>query len=214
VRAAREYGYSRGSPLSVRYARLCEEARRGGLVAEVDRVELPRSSLLRLSRSDQGALERSVKLALFDARDANERAMRALRLICDSRTAHVAHCYLLRGSELELVATFGPDEPPAALGVRAREFLRVEESRAETKTVAATSVVSAAESQAESGAERLLRLGDELYELMALTCVVDGAGICVGVIALPLAPGAAPARRARQTQMLSAIASQFVAAGS
>jgi hypothetical protein len=140
--------------------------------------------------------------------------MRALRLICDARAAHVAHCYLLRDDELELVATFGPDGPPAALASGARDFLRVEESRAETKTIAATRVVSAAESQAESAGERLLRVGDELYELMPLSCVVDGAGISVGVIALPLPPGAVPARRARQTQMLSAIASHFVSAAS
>jgi tetratricopeptide (TPR) repeat protein len=212
LRAAREYGRGRGSPLSMRHARLCEEARRSGLGVDIERVERVPSSVLKLSLTDQGALDRSVKLALLGARDTSERALRALRLICDARAAHVAHCYLLQGFALEHIATFGPHEPPAALCALTRDFLRREESRAEIKTVAATRVVSAAESQSESRAEPLVRLGGELYELMQLSCIVEGRGVCVGAIALLLPPDAVPARPAHQAQILSAIASQFLPA--
>ena len=210
LRAAREYGQGAHSPLSARYERLVDEAQRRGLRTQHELSDLLPSSSLGPSRTEQGALGRTVRQAFYGASDPNERALRALRLICDARTAHVAHCYLLQpDGGLEHAATFGPSDPPARLGELARDFLRREESRAETRTIAATSTTSAL-SAAESRVEPLIKLGGELYELLPLTCVQSGMGVCTGVVALALPPNSAPVRAGHQAQLLAAIASHFV----
>ncbi len=105
---AQEYRHGLGSPLGARYERLMDEARRS--VA----LTLPKLSQLESTQIGGGAPSVStiVTRLLQGADTREERAARALHLLCAERAAIEGHLYLCGETGLLLVASEGTASPP------------------------------------------------------------------------------------------------------
>ena len=114
---AHEYRYGARSPLSARYERLKLEASRRGMPRAVELSDFEIES----SRSASFDVDSMVALAMTGTQRVEERAQRALRLICDARAARAAHLYLLRKDGTPWrAASFGAGQirPSAAVADR------------------------------------------------------------------------------------------------
>ncbi|HLK40583.1 MAG TPA: hypothetical protein VKU41_27715, partial [Polyangiaceae bacterium] len=143
---AREYRHGRGSALGARWERLMAEARRG-----MNR-ELPNLTDFDTTRTgtrDATTTDRIVR-TLQGASSAAERAERALRILCEDRSAKTGYLYLAGDAGLTLSALRGSDGPPEGLSKYAREYF--EQTAAgngdSTQALTATQMASAWTAQA------------------------------------------------------------------
>jgi hypothetical protein len=203
---AHEYRYGARSPLSARYERLKLEASRRGL---------PRAAELSEFESEGGSsgaldVDSMVALAMTGTDRLEERAQRAVKLICDARAASAAHLYLVRkdGSPWR-AASFGAARAGHELLRQVRDYIEIEqeERQAGTVVVSGTQVHDGPAAHTTASAS----VGGVDYELHLLTCVVDGEGRIAGAIAL--APGEHSVFNPVQGQLLSALAAHLLEIG-
>jgi hypothetical protein len=175
---AREYRHGRGSPLGARYERLMDEARRAGLPLLPQLSELE-ARLTTLSLGGREATMAVVEQKMLGAEDADERAYRALRLLCDARLATAGHLFLLSKEGLSLRASHHADRPEPSLVVQVETFL-VAEARADE---AATAVASS-QGVSTGRASAYWIDGGVPYQPVVLTGTIDGVSRPVGVLAV------------------------------
>jgi hypothetical protein len=109
--AGKEYRHERGSTLGARWERLMAEARhrsRRGRGTRRDGAAIPIHTGYRTSAQ-------RVTDALASASTPEERAHRAIRLLCEDRGARSGHLYLLGDQGLALAASHGAADPPEGL---------------------------------------------------------------------------------------------------
>ncbi|HKU43311.1 MAG TPA: protein kinase [Polyangiales bacterium] len=205
---ANEYRRGAHSPLAARYERLINEGLRAGFQPTVELGDFqPSASMLEGSTTDAPDVQTTVLRAMTGAARSHERAKRALRLLCEARAASGGHLYLI-GQELPvLVASCGSVGDPGNLADHVREFLYQEQSRAETMTEIVTGTLLGEAEAAHSSA----RIGSTDYELLLLSCVVDGEGVVAGVAAV--AKGERRVHYIKQSQLLNTLASHLLSAG-
>jgi hypothetical protein len=196
---AHEYRYGARSPLSARYERLKLEASRRGLPRAAELSDFESES----SQSGSIDVDSMVALAMTGTQRVEERAQRAVRLICDARAAQAAHLYLIHKDGTPWrAASFGSARAGKELLAQVRQFIEREQDAREVGTV----VVSGAQVTNEpSGDTTASASFDGIdYELHLMTCVVAGEGRIAGAIAL--ATGGQSVFNPTQGQLLSALA--------
>jgi hypothetical protein len=205
--AANEYRRGAHSPLAVRYERLVNEALRAGFHATAELSDFEPSTMLESSSADMPDVQTTVLRAMTGAQRREERAKRALRLLCEARAAIGGHLYLVGQEHPQLVASYGPVGNPENLADFVREYLAQEQSRAETMTEIATGTLLAEIEAPQS----TVSAGGSEYELLLLTCVLEGSGIVAGVAAV--AKGERRVHYIKQTQLLNTLAAHLIQSG-
>jgi hypothetical protein len=201
---AHEYRHGAKCPLSARYERLMQEARRCGFP-----MPLPASSELANTTVDSGRtalhnVRAMVKRALAGVEGTEARARRALEFVCETCAARAGHFFLKSRDGLVLAASQGLP-PPADLEQLAREHLARELAGSEVLT----NVVSTSSSSATSDSHASTRVEGTRYEFMLVSGVSDQVEHAAGVIALAF--GQLRVRDAQRAQLLSAIAAELQA---
>jgi hypothetical protein len=200
---AREYRYGAQSTLGARYDRLVNEASRYGLQVDSTLADFETESMVGSSALPENELQTLVMRSMVGAERAQDRAKAALQLICDMRGVGAGHLYLAAGNSWVLGASRG-EVPPQNLDVIVRDYVTEEEHRSESMTAMLTGNVSDEAPDAAS-----TRVGDTDYQLLLLSCVVDGVAQVTGVAAV--AKGAKTAHNVQQGHLLSALAKQLLA---
>jgi hypothetical protein len=146
----------------------------------------------------RGAVER----ALSGLEGTEERARRALELVCETCAARGGHFYLTSDDGLVLAASQG-SPPPADLQRLAREHLAREVAKSEVLTIVESGIGSSVtlDSAAPTRAEAAS------YELLLVAGLSSEGGHVAGVMALAF--GDDHVREGQQAQLLAAIASEF-----
>jgi hypothetical protein len=201
---AREYRHGARSPLGKRYERLMNEAGRYGMRAQVALTDFESTTQVDSSAIDESDLQRLVSRTMTNQR-MEERARKALQLICESRAASSGHLYLQAANDVHWAASQGADQPPRGTTDLVRDFIAQEEERADTMTVMATAGLP----DEEDGSPTLHVTG-VTYELLLLTCVVGGRGLVAGVA---LVSAERRVRSPKQAQLLTLLASHLLEPG-
>jgi tetratricopeptide (TPR) repeat protein len=174
--AGKEYRHGRGSPLAGRWGRLMAEARsstKHALPALTDFVSTGHVSWPRTSPTEMATA------LLKGASTPEDRALRALKLLCDDRGAGTAFLYLVGDRGLRLAACYGADAPPDGLVDFLNEYLEGELDKESDQTSAltgpsASAVLTQPRSWQSQGTE---------YRPLLMTSRAD-EGLChVGVVA-------------------------------
>jgi tetratricopeptide (TPR) repeat protein len=173
---AKEYRHGRGSALGARYERLMAEARRTSNRArstEAGTGSIPMRTGFRTAAQ-------RVSEALASASTAEERARRALKLLCDDRGAGIGHLYLLGDGGLNLVASHGEAAPPEGLlpYVRAYFGRAVSEDSEATAALTGTQVASML-----TEGDRFRGAGGVEYHAVLLTSAANDPSRHVGAAA-------------------------------
>jgi hypothetical protein len=148
----------------------------------------------------------TVRRALAGALGTEERARRALELVCETCAARSGHFYLTSHSGLVLAASHGLP-PPADLDRMAREHLAREVASSEVLTMVAASSSSSATSDTHAST----RTEAASYELLLVAGVSKQVGHVAGVMALAF--GMVRVRETQRAQLLAAIATEMQASG-
>jgi tetratricopeptide (TPR) repeat protein len=203
--AAKEYRREHGSALGARWERLMAEARKalhGGASAGGD------------SRGTTGqtdyrtALLQRLHETMASASTAEERAQRAVKLLCEDRGARTGHLYLLGEKGLMLVASHGEAESPPGLLEFVRAYLgqAISEDSDSTAALTGTQVASLL-----TGGTQFLDASGRGYQPVLLSSVAAGGGPShVGVAALGACDGKAPVGGA---SLVSGLSTYLVEAG-
>jgi hypothetical protein len=203
---AREYRHGAHSPLGARYERLVHEAQRHGFRAAAQLSDFEPATLVEAGDSGLSDVHSTVLNVMAGADQPADRARRALRLLCQTRDADNGHLYSVDDAGVFLTASHGKlDAPPSLLGL-VDDYLRQERSRSETMTVFATGALSD-----DDAAQPSVHVAGLEYDLLLLSCVVEGAGTIAAVAAI--ACGKQRVRHAKQAQLLSALANHLVRSG-
>jgi tetratricopeptide (TPR) repeat protein len=173
--AGTEYRHGRGSPLAGRWGRLMAEARgftKHPLPALTDFASTGHASWPRNSPTEMASA------MLKGASTPEDRALRALKLLCDDRGAGAAFLYLVGDRGLRLAACCGADAPPHGLDDFLNEYLDSELAKESDQTSALTG--PSASSVLTQPPRSWQSQGTE-YRPLLMTSVADG-GLChVGV---------------------------------
>ena len=181
--AAKEYRSGRGSVLGARWERLMAEARRASEPAyDADGARKATTQV-----SHRTAAQR-VTEALAPASTAEERAQRALALLCQERGSRVGYLYLLREGDLALVAAHGEAEPPEGLRDHVRNYWErsVSEESDSTAALTGTQVASIL-----TGATHFRDAAEHEYQTVLLTSAGTDTSRHVGVAAFTSGTAAA-----------------------
>jgi hypothetical protein len=205
--AANEYRRGVHSPLGARYERLINEALRAGFHATTELSDFEPSTMLDSGSTDLPDVQTAVLRAMTGAQRSEERAKRALRLLCEARAASGGHLYLVSQEHPQLAASYGATTDPANLADYVREYLTQEQSRADTMTEIATGTILG---EMEAG-QSTVSAGGIAYELLLLTCILEGSGVVAGVAAV--VKGERRVHYIKQTQLLNTLASHLIQAG-
>jgi tetratricopeptide (TPR) repeat protein len=205
--AAKEYGRGARSPLAARYEQLVNEALRSGFHEVPDLSEFESSTMIDSSWTGMTDVPTAVLRAMTGARRTEERAERALRLLCETRKTTGGHLYVVTSTGLRHAASFGEGVAPGALADLVDEYLRLEHSRAETMTEIVTGTMLAEENAGLS----TVRCAGVSYELLQLASVVGGSGIIAGVAAL--VENEQRVRYVKQAQLLATLAAHLIEGG-
>jgi hypothetical protein len=203
---AREYRYGAGCPLGARYERLLNEARRCGFVAA---AELAAQESLTTQATNSTGLHdvpTAVLLAMNGAQRTEDRALRALRLVCDARAAQGGHIYLAHSADVVLAASHGLEAPPESLLQQVQQYLTREADRSETRTVVATGTALAD----IGGQDSAVQLDGVRYDLLLVAGVIGNIGKVAGIIAV--VDSERKIKSAKQDRLLSAIATHLLQA--
>ena len=120
---AREYRHGARSPLGARYESLLNEARRRGFQPNVALSDFETSTTIANSRAAVQDARSMVRSALESASSREERSLRALQLVCESRAAEGGHFYTLDGAGVRLAASHGLPIAPESLAALVCEHL-------------------------------------------------------------------------------------------
>jgi tetratricopeptide (TPR) repeat protein len=203
-RTAREYRHGHGSPLGARYERLMDDARLAGLPLLPALSELGGALGGRSwdrSQSTTALIERK----LGPARNAKERAERALQLLCGARGLGRGHLYLHDGTRLAHAAAHGAPEPSAELTESLRAFFERELQAHEQITAVLDDVHSARTTQATS------RKDEPAFEPVCLSYMDGDTIVHVGVLAIELRKGVATVMST--TPLIEAMAEHLASIG-
>jgi hypothetical protein len=119
---AEQYRHGRGSMLGARYERLMAEARSAG-VAVLPALSAFESKVF--SNTELGTRSStiaSIAESMSGATNSAERALRGLRLLCDSVGARGGHLFLGSERDLQLAASYSADAPDDALERAVADF--------------------------------------------------------------------------------------------
>jgi Protein kinase domain/AAA ATPase domain len=205
--AANEYRRGAHSPLAARYERLVNEALRAGFHATAELSDFEPSTMLETNSTDMPDVQTAVLRAMTGAQRSEDRAKRALRLLCEARAAAGGHLYLVGQDRPQLAASYGTVESPGNLVDFVRDYLAQEQSRADTMTEIATGTLLG---EAEA-AQSTVSAGGADYELLLLTCIVEGEGVVAGVAAI--VKGERRVHYIKQTQLLNTLAAHLIQSG-
>jgi hypothetical protein len=204
--AAKEYGRGARSPLAARYEQLVNEASRSGFHAAPDLSDFEPSTMLDSAWTGITDVPTAVLRVMTGARRTEDRAERALRLLCDTRKSTGGHLFVVTSEGLRHAASFGEGIAPSSLADLVEEYLRQEHAKADTMTEIVTGTMLAEERGAAS-----VRCGGVTYEMLTLASVVDGSGVVAGVAAL--VETEQRVRYVKQAQLLATLASHLIDGG-
>jgi hypothetical protein len=205
--AAREYGRGARSPLAARYEQLVNEALRSGFHAAPELSEFEHNTMVDTGWSGMTDVPTAVLRAMTGAHRTDDRAERALRLLCETRKSTGGHLYVVTSTGLRHAASLGGVVAPSSLADLIDEYLKQESARADTMTEIVTGTMMAEENASSS----TVRCGGVGYEMLLLASVVGGSGIVAGVAAL--VESDQRVRYVKQAQLLSTLAAHLVEGG-
>jgi hypothetical protein len=205
--AAKEYGRGARSPLSARYEQLLNEALRSGFYDAPDLSDFEPSTMAESAWSGMTDVPTAVSRVMTGAHKTEERAERALRLLCDTRSAPGGHLFVVTSGGLRLAASLGPTPAPANLNGLVADYVKAEQTRAEKMTEVATGTLMAEEETGQS----MVQCAGVSYEMLLLASVAGGEGIIAGVAALE--NGTAAGRYVKQAQLLATLAAHLIEGG-
>ena len=137
--AAQQYRYGEGSSLGARYERLLDAARSTGASSLPELVDFR----TRIASAETGQVrETTAQQALGSARDAKERAERALQLLCEAQATDAGHLYLYTETGLRCMASLGERPANPALDTAATDALESATHAEVTSTMTGTMVGS------------------------------------------------------------------------
>jgi hypothetical protein len=203
---AREYRHGRGSPLGAMYERLMDDARRAGVEVLPQLSEFESSMVFATGMGQRGPAAANIGQLLRGALSDEQRALRALQVLCELHEAAGGHLFLMRGHGLAHAAS--NDDAPAAPGLL--DFVNARVTDEMNAPELETSVATGAGGPPVSSGFRS-DLDGALYHPLLLACVVDGALRCAGVAALRWSR--ARERPSAEREMLTAIAQLLLEAG-
>jgi hypothetical protein len=178
--AANEYRHGRSSPLGTRYERLLQEARIAGIHALPQLAALDATPI---SSTALGGRRPTIETSLTDALSAAEtpraRAELALGLLCEVHAARGGHLFVLRDGALEHAATLGADAPDEALRPMLDDIWQQQLAAADMPTQLAPHGLPSA-----SSTNLLTDTQGASFQPVAIQCVVDGATVLAGIVAL------------------------------
>jgi hypothetical protein len=201
---AREYRYGADSALGARYARLINEAGRLGQRARSSLADFSNLTVIDSRTFAVADMKTIVSRTMARSQRSDERAQAALQLLCASRNASSGHLYLLSPGGLVLSASQGNLAAPPALA-EVREFLTRAQERVQDMDDMATGDLLADPAPGAS-----LRVDGVEYELLLLSCVIDGVGRDAGVAAVAVSE--TPGDALRQAELLNALATHLLEA--
>ena len=201
---ARLYRRGQGSALGARYERLIAEARQAGL----DRAA-PQQAAFSLPPSTIGTgegfgMRLQIESAMSDAASRGDRALCALRLLCEASGAQEAYLFLFDGERLEHAATFGDQLAPQGLAEFLQRYLE-----AETEGTNAATVLGG-QTQVQTAATHYEPGNGRVYRPIPLVTQSRGLADHAGIAALVL-----PDSRDRNThsQLAGALAQYLIDTG-
>jgi len=144
------------------------------------------------------ALQTIVARNMTGMSGASERADAALSLLCASRNATIGHLYLCSDSELVLSASHG-DVAGETLTAAASAVLEAGSERTEAISDMATGELE------DDSASTIVECSDVRYELLLLSCLVEGKNTPVAVAAVAVGDQVPDAlKQAQLMQVLAA----------
>jgi tetratricopeptide (TPR) repeat protein len=174
--AAKEYRHGHGSSLGARWERLMAEARRapGRAAHQAGALELV------TMRTGYRPISELVSQTLASASTREERAQRAVKLLCNDRGASLGHLYLVGDRDLGLAASYGGVAPPAGLFEYVRADLVDAMPTDSDTTVALTGTQVAS---LLTGGDRFRDVAGTEYQVALLTAPSGDAVRHVGAVA-------------------------------
>jgi hypothetical protein len=202
---AKEYRHGEGSALAVHYERLLSEARSAGITGSAQLGDFMTTSPTTGMGKRSGQVAVVVK-AMRMAESGAERAVAALRLLCDAKGAKGGHLFLCTEGGLQLVASQGHSGPVDGLVAAARACLGAEVERTETTTMMLSSppdadVLTATWSD-PAGAP---------YRPVAIISELDGEAVYAGIALLAI--GARTPDQTGVPQLIAALGQHLIDAG-
>jgi len=174
---AQEYRYGAGCPLGTRYERLVNEARRAGLQRAPALAEFAPTEIRDMELTGSRDLRALVMRTFSGVSRIQERAQRALGLLCELTASARGHLFLDSEGEIVARAAHGAQTVPPQLGAAARELVAKTEEQLLTQMLT------------ELGADQphkpaLVEADGMQYELWLLGFVSNAERHTVGVVAL------------------------------
>jgi hypothetical protein len=206
VSTAREYRHGADSPLGARFDRLVQEATRHGMQSSIRLSDFATSTVLGDATTLLHDVHGAVLRAMQGAQTPEDRAGRALRLLCEAHAAGIGHLFLRSSGAFILRASHPGAAPPEGLRLLAHEFMLQQQSKTDM-----ISDIATGDLEEEQSSARLANVDGISYKLLLLSCAVGGAGRMAGVAAV--AEGTESASHPSQAILLSSLATHFVQAG-
>ncbi len=213
---AREYRHGRNSPLGARYERLMEEARLAGMsvLPQLSAFETKLSGSLGVGAAGSAATRRHVEQHMKDATSAEERAQRAVQMMCEARDARAGHLFLRApGGGVRLAGSFcslgaGSAEPPDEVLRKAMgDYFQAHAIADDTRTA----VLSTNAALMPGTTMAYARDRGVAYLPVLLSVLHDGELIVAGVLALEL--GESGASPMSTTPLIEALVAHLASCG-
>jgi hypothetical protein len=200
--AATEYRYGAQSGLGARYERLINEARRRGLRTSDPRL----MEGLPLSNTEaDSTLASQISLRMSTESEPHERALLALRMICEARQVEGGHLFLSSADgAVALGASQGSHSPMPTLD-QLRSFLTEVRKREADMDDMETGWLSS-----DPRPDTKLEVDGVQLELLVLSCVVDGDSQIVGLATIAANDNTEPA--SPDSELLSTLAKHLLQA--
>lgn len=202
---AAEYGYAQGSSLGARCERLVEAAAAVQQEAQVSSwgATLQGPSNGKADRTSQ--LSSEVSQAMAGAEDAEGRALRALRLLCEAHVAIAGHLYLANDAGVRLAASYGTETAESSLSALTAQHLQADlQQRADI-----TRVDNDSQPRFEPDARVSFKdAHGTCFEPLVLHCNVAGDARCAGIAWL--ARQSPPQGARRPAQFTSALCAYLI----
>jgi hypothetical protein len=202
---AREYRHGADSPLGGRFERLLHEATRQGIQTSIQLSDFATSTVLGDATTLLHDVHGAVLRVMQGAQTPEDRAGRALRLLCEARGAGAGHLFLRTNGVFTLRASHPGAAPPEGLRPVAQEFLLEQQSKTDL-----ISDIATGDLEEEQSSERVAELDGTRYTLLLLSCAVGGTGRLAGVAAITEGTESA---HPSQLILLSSLATHLVKSG-
>jgi Protein kinase domain/AAA ATPase domain len=202
---AREYRHGADSPLGARFERLLQEATRHGIQTAIQLSDFATSTMLGDATTLLHDVHGAVLRAMQGAQTPEDRAGRALRLLCEAHGAGAGHLFLRTNGAFTLRASHPGAAAPEALRRVAQEYMLEQQSKTDV-----ISDIATGELEEEESSLRIAEVEGVRYELLLLSCAVAGTGRMAGVAAITEGTESA---HPSQLILLSSLATHLVKSG-